>query len=66
MEIGQRISEWVHFGEVKAVRMSGVVEYIHPEGRFYTVRFTAEKGSFAESYFLPGRGRVPRDENENP
>ena len=66
MEIGQKTSEWVHFGETKAVRMSGVVEYVHPEGRFYTVRFETEVGSFTESYYFSGSGRIDHDETDNP
>ena len=46
--------------------MSGVVEYVHPEGRFYTVRFTTEKGSFTESYYFSGSGRIDHDETDNP
>ena len=64
MKVGDRTSEWVHFGEVRSKRMSGVIEYIHPEERFYVVRFTTEAGSFAEAYFLPGHGRAAHDDQE--
>lgn len=64
MEVGDKPNEWVHFGETKAVRMMGTVTYIHPKRRFYTVRFDTETGSFSESYFLPGHGRIEADAKE--
>ncbi len=33
-----------------------VVVYVHPEGRFYTVRFEYQFGSFCESFFDRKRG----------
>ena len=35
--------------------MVGTVTYIHPEGRFYTVRFEAEGGIIEESYCFYGK-----------
>ena len=64
MKVGEKTSEWVHFGEVRPRRMGGVIEYIHPEKRFYVVRFTTDVGSFAEAYFLPGHGRTEHDERD--
>ncbi len=32
------------------------VVYIHPERRFYTVRFDYRKGSLFESFFMEDRG----------
>ena len=64
MQVGDKTNEWVHFGEVKAKRMTGTVEYIHPQRRFYNVRFTTEAGSFTESYLFPGHGRIANDERD--
>lgn len=61
MKVGDKTSEWVHFGETKAIRRTGTVTYIHPRRRFYTVRFETEIGSYEESYPFPGHGRIEAD-----
>lgn len=61
MEVGDKVNEWVHFGETHAQRRTGTVTYIHPKRRFYTVRFDTEIGSYSESYFFPAHGRVAAD-----
>lgn len=39
--------------------MTGVVVYIHPRGRFYTLEFTCENGTkFRESFKLVRRRRA--------
>lgn len=32
------------------MRLTGRVVYIHPKGRFYTVKFTSRLGSFCECF----------------
>lgn len=44
---------WTRLGSVPPVMNR--VEWIHPEGRFVTVRFIFDGGSFCESFLL-GRG----------
>lgn len=61
MEVGDKTTEWVHFGETKAVRRTGTVTYIHPQRRFYNVRFDTEIGSYEESYLFHGHGRIEAD-----
>ena len=35
--------------------LTGVVVYIHPEGRYYTVEFQNGESRFRESFMGPGR-----------
>jgi len=47
------------FGESAGVKnprkYEGVVVYIHPERRFFTVEFKFEYGSFRQSFYFPAR-----------
>ena len=43
---------------------TGTVVYIHPKGRFYTLRFDFDTGSFRESF--PIRGRLPGMAGDEP
>jgi len=36
-------------------KVTGTVVYIHPQKRFYTVRFDFPKGTIHESYYFPER-----------
>lgn len=36
-------------------KSAGTVVYIHPKGRFYTVRFDFPLGAIHESYYFPER-----------
>ena len=54
--LGDRITGRVEFGMDGGSRdMTGTVIYIHPQGRFFTLRFDFERGSFRQSYMLRGR-----------
>lgn len=46
------ISEPTYFGsgQTKKILKRGVVEYVHPAGRYITVRFQFGGGSWLESY----------------
>ena len=57
MEIGDKITELIHFGEGKPVRRTGRVVYIHPRRRFYIVEFAiGDRGeTVRESYYFPSR-----------
>ena len=64
MEVGDKTSEWVHFGDTRPERRTGTVTYIHPKRRFYTVEFETEVGRFSESYFFPAHGRIEQDNRD--
>ncbi len=56
MQIGDKKSCLLFVGEHEPVPRTGTVVYIHPERRFYTVRFDFEQGrSCTESYYFPHR-----------
>lgn len=56
LALGDRASGWVNFGMAGGSRvLTGTVVYIHPEGRFFTLRFDFDKGSFCQCYMLRGR-----------
>ena len=58
MKLGDRVRRQIHYGGEGGSLLpaeEGEVVYIHPEGRFYTVRFTFPDGyggtrSFREAY----------------
>lgn len=52
MKIGDKVTERA---ETIAKTMTGVVVYIHPAGRYYTVEFQNGKDRFRESFMGPGR-----------
>lgn len=54
--IGQRVTEVLRFGECNGREYTGLVVYVHPQGRFYTVEFVFDKGSFRESFFAERGG----------
>lgn len=56
MEIGDRKSALIHFGDGKPRRMTGKVVYIHPERRFYVLEFSLGPCRLRESYYFPFRG----------
>lgn len=60
MEIGDRKTETVNFGECHGKTMTGRVVYIHPQRRFYTVEFEMGRHKFREDFYFPSR----RTENE--
>lgn len=54
--LGDRLPGWVTYGNTGgSCMMTGTVVYIHPEGRFFTLRFDFERGSFRQSYMIRGR-----------
>lgn len=58
ISLGDRITAMVEFGMAHSpMPLPGVVVYIHPEGRYFTVEFTTDKGSFRQAYILTGRVR---------
>lgn len=70
MTVGDKVTERPYFScayglmdNLSGLR-SGVVVYIHPQGRFYTVEFTSDRGnSWRESFYpmhLRGNPHAPR------
>lgn len=57
MEIGDRKTCLCYFGnEIAGKKLTGTVTWIHPEHRFYVVRFDFDRGrSFSESFYFPSR-----------
>lgn len=57
MEIGDRKTCLCYFGnEIAGKKLTGTVTWIHPERRFYVVRFDFPQGrSFCESFYFPSR-----------
>ena len=66
MDIGDKSTELVHFGDCQPIRRTGRVVYIHRDHRFYIVEFEFDKGKFCESYLCPGHGRTEADDRERP
>ena len=52
MKIGDKVTE---MAETTGRTLTGVVVYIHPEGRYYTVEFKNGEGHFRESFVGQGR-----------
>lgn len=52
MKIGDKVTERA---ETIERTLTGVVVYIHPDGRYYTVEFKNGEGHFRESFIVPGR-----------
>lgn len=55
IRLGAEILAPIEYGMEGGTRLPperGRVVYIHPEGRFYTLEFTFERGSFRESFLL--------------
>lgn len=57
MQIGDRKTCVCFFGdELVGKTLTGTVTYIHPERRFYIVRFDFAQGrSFSEAFYFPSR-----------
>lgn len=71
MKIGDKVRRKINYGAEYGRELppeEGVVVYIHPERRYYTVEFTFQKGStvrkFRESYPMKNRITQPRFESE--
>ena len=62
MEVGDRRTELIHYGDCSPTNGTGTVEYIHPAHKFYVVAFSYEKGTVRESYLFPGHGRTEADD----
>lgn len=52
VKIGDKVTERA---ETIGRTLTGVVVYIHPEVRYYTVEFKNGEGHFRESFIGPGR-----------
>ena len=52
VKIGDKVTERA---ETIGRTLTGVVVYIHPEGRYYTVEFKNGEGHFRESFVGQGR-----------
>ena len=55
IKLGDRMKARINYGMEGGGLLpmeEGTVVYIHPEGRFYTLRFDFPKGSFRESFWL--------------
>lgn len=52
MKIRDKVTERA---ETISKTLTGVVVYIHPEGRYYTVEFQNGESRFRESFMGPGR-----------
>ena len=57
MQVGDRKKCLCYFGEFFNPKvLEGTVTYIHPERRFYIVRFDFARGrSFSEAFYFPSR-----------
>ena len=70
LKVGDIIEQWVHFDHSpQEMKMTGEVIWIHPENRFYRVRFKTTKGTyFTESYRFYGKHHgdayVPEESNK--
>ena len=53
MQIGELKTCRIHVGPGLARLKTGRVYYIHPQHRFYTVRFIGKGGPWSESFFFP-------------
>lgn len=53
VKLGDEIVKEPRSGEGKGPARVGRVVYVHPEGRWYTLEFTYERGRFRESFLLP-------------
>ncbi len=62
MELGERVTASVHFGDAAPVTKTGTVVYIHPEKRFYVLEFRFTRSPLFggpvtepvwEAYFFP-------------
>lgn len=64
LKIGETVERECYTGSNDSARgkkFSGRVVYIHPEGRFHTVRFDHYMGSYLESYH--GDREIEYDDN---
>lgn len=55
MQLGDKRTEKLSMGEGQPVTKTGVVVYIHPQRRFYTVEFDVNGHKIRESYYFPAR-----------
>ena len=56
MRVGDKVTEIV---ETIGKTLTGMVVYIHPEGRYYTAEFRTDKGRFRECFMGPERRGIP-------
>lgn len=50
--IGEKVVRSPSFGsEKRQLEIKGVITYIHPSNKWYTVEFNKERGKYRESYF---------------
>lgn len=68
MQIGDRKTCLCYFGnEIVGKKLTGTVTYIHPERRFYVVRFDFPQGrSFSETFYFPSRAGNPAAADRDP
>lgn len=62
IRLGDRIKARVNYGPEGGTMLppeTGTVVYIHPLGRFYTLRFDFAMGSFRESFPIRNRIEAP-------
>lgn len=63
MQIGDKRRCLLNVGEHEPIPCTGTVVYIHPERRFYAVRFEFAQGrSCTECYYFPHRAGGTADE----
>ena len=56
LKVGDTVEQWLHFDkEPKEIKATGTVIWIHPEKRFYRVRFEQPGGTCTESYRFYGK-----------
>lgn len=56
LKVGDEVEQWVHFDHSpQEMKLKGVVIWIHPDKRFYRVRFDQPGGSCTESYKFYGK-----------
>lgn len=55
MQVGDKKTEKISFGDSQSITATGTVVYIHPKRAFYIVEFELPGGSVRESYYFPDR-----------
>lgn len=56
LKVGDIVEQWVHFDHSpQEMKLVGRVIWIHPEKRFYRVKFDQPGGSCTESYRFYGK-----------
>ena len=65
MKVGDKIKRKIEYGAEYGSNLppeEGVVVYIHPQNRYYTVEFTFPKGKIRESYPMKNKITNPTHE----